>query len=392
MLAVILAALCFLPVMRGDTAEDFRVMGNVESVKRDGVAMVIFSTEPGRDDYLVMENNRIIGEILLLDRPGYKNTTHGFFRCVANYRIYNRKDRLLLRAGTPVGVSIARETVKRDFAEKTEPIPLRFHPRLKGERDGREMVFIPGGHFVFGSNSGEKDEYPQQIIVISDFYIDVHEVSNRDFLKYVRDANSRLPKSWSGSIREDDLPVLVGYYEAEAYAKWAGKRLPTEKEWEKAARGDGLAYRRNTDETYTTVPIPIIYPWGTGFDPSKANISEFWESPTLTQKHASGFQRGYLPVGYFTGSGESPYGAVNMAGNAAEWTSSWYRAYEGNSFSSSRYGTMYKVVRGGAWYNRRDRCRVSAREPAGAPDLDRAVAGFRCAKDPTVLDAITVVR
>jgi len=94
------------------------------------------------------------------------------------------------------------------------------------------------------------------------------------------------------------------------------------------------------------------------------------------------YTRGPVPVNIFDGPGNSPYGLVNMSGNAPEWTSSWYRAYPGNNNPDKRYGKQVKVIRGGAWYSERYRVRVSSRDIGGVPNIyNDYIAGFRCAKD-----------
>lgn len=369
-------------------AEEFRILGAVDAVRGDGIVTVLFPDKPDRESFSIIESERIIGDIKVIDLPCYRNEKFGFYRCTAIYSITAGRDRPLLKAGSPVGISIIRETMHRDFSEKPAPVAMRFRERVVGDKDGREMVLVTGGRFVFGSNIGEKDEYPEQIAEVGDYYIDRLEVSNRDYLKYVREMNTDMPATWNGRPRDDDLPVIVNYHEAGDYARWAGKRLPTEMEWEMAARGAGLDYLRNPDESYTIIRKPLQYPWGVKFDPSKANTAEFWVSPGVRADYAARYRKGYLPVQLFDGAGESPCGALNMAGNAMEWTSSWYRAYRGNAYANAKFGTMYRVTRGGAWYSSRNRSRVTSREPSGAPGLDRDVAGFRCVKDPTVLDVV----
>ena len=163
------------------------------------------------------------------------------------------------------------------------------------------MVLVPAGEFHMGSldddRFAEGDEKPQRVVYLADFYIDKLEVTNIEYKRFLDATGYRPPEKW----REGQYPVGADFYpiaeiswwEAMAYARWVGKRLPTEAEWEKAARGDDA--RR--------------FPWGDEFDPDLANIL-----------------KDYAPVAsYF--AGESPYGAVNMAGNVAEWTATAYGAY-----------------------------------------------------------------
>ena len=165
----------------------------------------------------------------------------------------------------------------------------------------QHMVFIPSGEFHMGSleddRFAEGDEEPQRVINLPAFYIDKLEVSNIEYKRFTDATGCRTPEHWKdGEYAEgtDFYPVAeVSWYEATAYAKWVGKRLPTEAEWEKASRGTDA--RR--------------FPWGDEFDQDFANREKDFE-----------------PVAsYFEGA--SPYEALNMAGNVAEWTATAYEAY-----------------------------------------------------------------
>jgi formylglycine-generating enzyme required for sulfatase activity len=252
------------------------------------------------------------------------------------------------------------------------------------------MILIPAGKFILGSNSGEKDEAPEQIIKLDDFYIDKYEVTNSDYYLYIIKSNSKPPISWvKGTFNdgEDNFPVIVSYNEAVKYAEWASKRLPTEEEWEKAARGTGLEIIKDSDGVYYVNEKPIIYPWGNKFDPSKTNSVEFWETKNIGEEIKKKYNKGLLPVHMFQDEGNSVYGVVNMCGNASEWTSSWYSAYKGSKYIDKMFGKQVKVIRGGSWFSLKDKLRVSNREYGGIPNLyEDNIAGFRCVKDPTIID------
>jgi len=174
-------------------------------------------------------------------------------------------------------------------------------PRAQQAGEIEGMVLVPGGPFLMGSTtadvSAESDEMPQRIIELPSFYIDQFEVSNIEYKRFLDATGYRPPPHWKEGTYDEDAdfyPVIeVSWWEAAAYALWAGKRLPTEAEWEKAARGtDG---RR--------------FPWGDEFHEDRANVT-----------------RAYEPINAHL-EGASPYGAVNMAGNVAEWTASVYEPY-----------------------------------------------------------------
>jgi formylglycine-generating enzyme required for sulfatase activity len=181
---------------------------------------------------------------------------------------------------------------------------VRLQPRVDpativAERDG--MVLVPAGEFTMGSQRGdawaESDELPQRIVQVAAFYIDQLEVTNLEFRRFLEATAWPVEGEDRDRIYTEDaefLPVTgVSWWDATAYARWAGKRLPTEAEWEKAARGTDL--RR--------------FPWGNEFLVDHAN--------NTTQM---------LPVGSKP-TGASPYGALDMAGNAAEWTATPYAPY-----------------------------------------------------------------
>lgn len=245
-----------------------------------------------------------------------------------------------------------------------------------------EMIEIPAGDFLFGSNAldtaaGSRelglnkplylDEHPQQTIHLDAFLIDRFEVTNADYRAFVVAENYWLPDPWQGNgfllsrailevaevpaLRRlaaetfnlnrdtrtldknalldaiesrrnelEDLPVSgVSWEDARRYCAWAGKRLPTEREWEKAARGtDGREF-----------------PWGNEWSLTRVNAGR-------------GEEYGVMPVGSLP-AGRSPYGVEDMAGNVMEWVSDWYQPYSGNDQPSKDYGERFKVARGGGW-------------------------------------------
>ena len=170
---------------------------------------------------------------------------------------------------------------------------------IVGDRDGAPMVFVPGGTFTMGNDGGQPAEGPAHKVRMASYYIDQHEVTVRQFRLFLSEVHYRgqPPHSWSEDFRQnpsasESLPmVMVNARDAQAYADWALKKLPTEAQWELAAR--------STDGR--------LYPWGT--EPSK-----------LTRP-AGASQIGPVMA---VPADVSPYGAFDMGGNALEWTRDWY--------------------------------------------------------------------
>ncbi|NKB80609.1 MAG: SUMF1/EgtB/PvdO family nonheme iron enzyme [Nitrospirales bacterium] len=234
------------------------------------------------------------------------------------------------------------------------------------EKDPVEMVPIPVGPFIRGSAQGEgrPDEQPRQKIYLDAFAIDKYEVTNSRYLKFVKETLHKAPFNvyGDGSIKEvsniADLPVVqVTWHDAVDYCFWAGKRLPTEAEWEKAARGqDG---RR--------------YPWGNDLgDKAQANYDREWES-----------HQTFSPVSSHPG-GQSPYGIYHLSGNVREWVQDWYgRDYYQIAPSRNPRGPemgILKVIRGGSWRSFESDIRTTARGKGGFALKTHGI-GFRCARN-----------
>ena len=229
------------------------------------------------------------------------------------------------------------------------------------------MNVVPQGAFLMGASDQDPDahpdEKPQRQVSLDAFCIDHTEVSNEQYAAFLSATNYPAPLNWNGSsyppgVNQNykDLPVVfVSWIDAQSYCIWQHKKLPTEAQWEKAARGaDGLTY-----------------PWGNTFDPTKANYGE-------TRP------RGLQTVDSYS-NGQSPYGVLNMAGNVAEWTSDLYLADaysrmpdlnpEGPTDSAS--GT--RVVRGGSYVDAMQNLRTTARLGTVQPTQTQGDIGFRCA-------------
>jgi len=242
------------------------------------------------------------------------------------------------------------------IVESIEEAKEKEQEEVKVDRD--KMVEVPAGIFLYGDDKHEENiEQP--------FYIDVYPVTNSQYAEFMKAGGYSDDKYWSDEGRKwreknniteplywrdekwnkPDHPVVgVSYYEAGAYANWAGKRLPTEKEWEKASRGtDGR-----------------MYPWGNEFDKEKCNINESGINMTSrVDRYPNGI---------------SPYGCYDMAGNVWEWTDSWYDKEE-----------KYKVLRGGSWSGYREGARCASRGRGwGDPGYRSVGGGFRCARTITL--------
>lgn len=214
------------------------------------------------------------------------------------------------------------------------------------------MALIKGGKFKMGDDDGEDaSEKPAHEVEVASFYIDRNEVTNADYAKFVKATSHKAPENWRGGNYpegEGDYPVAnVTWEDAAAYAKWAGKRLPTEIEWEFAARGtEGRKY-----------------PWGNDFDQEKLNSEE---SGNKQAKSVADFPDGATP--------EKVY---NLAGNVAEWTASDDSLYPG---STAKLTPGSKIVRGGGFSLDRKYASATKRTQVPPDTIDPAL-GFRCAKD-----------
>jgi len=276
---------------------------------------------------------------------------------------------------------IARPTTSESPPACTTPGAIWVSPK-----DGAEMVCVPAGEFTMGSYDGKSDEQPVRQFYLDAFWLDKTEVTNGQFSAFVRDtgyktktekegkglvligsfwepisgANWQHPEGPNSSItgKAKHPVVLVSWADAVTYCQWAGKRLPTEAEWEKAAGWD------------PKTKVAYKWPWGNTWDSRKANTVENELYTTTT-------------VGSYP-TGASPYGAMDMAGNVWEWVADWYDAsYDSKSPYRNPQGPVsgqYHTLRGGGWYNDSSRARVANRGSARPPREIDGNFGFRCAQ------------
>ncbi len=227
---------------------------------------------------------------------------------------------------------------------------------IKVGQDGAPMVLIPAGEFQMGSNSNLDREKPIHTVYLDAFYMDKYEVTNAQYKKFMDATGRKAPKYWNDpNLNAPDHPVVgVSWYDAAAYAEWAGKRLPTETEWEKAARG-GLDSKK--------------YSWGNEAVADNANRNgmggkDWWEYTA--------------PVGSFAPNG---YGLYDMAGNALEWCEDWSNEdYYSNSPRQNPQGPSWgtdRVLRGGSWLSTVGYIRCASRFNCN-PMAPFNSFGFRC--------------
>jgi len=281
------------------------------------------------------------------------------------------------------------------------------------------QVLVPAGEFIRGSNREDDlamrqqygfpsplfvDEHPQKKIHLDAFKIDVYEVTNKQFKTYILEARQMLPNAWMSNgyaitseqlemldidklrkmatdvfqvdmdtrqmdksslvsamlkkqSEQDNFPVTgVNWFAAKDFCKWRKGRLPTEAEWEKAARG----------------PDGLEYPWGNKWDPKITNTGDDGE-----------WEEGVAPVGSYPNN-RSPYGAYDMSGNVWEWVSDWYEPYEGSTYKTDAFGKHNRVLRGGggglghyaiSYFFR------GATRQFSEPEMESEDVGFRCVSD-----------
>jgi iron(II)-dependent oxidoreductase len=303
-----------------------------------------------------------------------------------------------------------QETILQAIALRTDlvyrPTFLLDTAPAPGGRPSGDSVIVPGGPFVMGAPEGARGEFvydnerPAQEVTLPAFRIDRALVTNRQYLRFMEDGGyvrselwspagwswlqevqARAPGHWRpsrgtcgpgwasewqvvtfGRLRppDPDCPVVhVSWYEADAYARWAGARLPSEAEWEKAAAWDPALGRARR------------YPWGDEpWEPGRANLDQARLEPLPARVHAEG---------------GSAYGCLQMLGDVWEWTSGWFDGYPGfvsfpyREYSEVFFGKTYRVLRGGSFATRAEVARCTFRN-WDHPERRQIFAGFRCAR------------
>jgi formylglycine-generating enzyme required for sulfatase activity len=230
-------------------------------------------------------------------------------------------------------------------------------------KDEVELVAIPAGEFIMG-HKYSYDTLPVRSLNLPTFSIDKYEVTNKRYKRFIDATGYKVPWSQEAAMatyiwdwqkrmypegKGDDPVVLVSWDDARAFCSWAGKRLPTEAEWEKAARG----------------AKGKPYPWGNDWAKGKSNTQE------------SGLKQ-TAPAGSFKDD-VSEYGVNDLAGNVSEWVEEWFAPYPGNPMTSYEERNKYRVLRGGSWDYAHSIANGYNRQYA-TPQSQMTAIGFRCVK------------
>ncbi len=271
------------------------------------------------------------------------------------------------KQSTPPPMKASTETPSRVVPTTTPEVSgAPATAKQVSDKDGMTLLYVPAGEFKMGAADSDSQatagEKPQHSVYLDAFWIDQIEVTNAMYAKCVTAGACQAPSSTKSSTRAsyygnsqfDNYPVIgVSWGDATAYCEWAGRRLPTEAEWEKAARGDDQR----------------TYPWGNDA-PDETRLNYNMEVKDTTR------------VGAYP-TGASPYGALDMAGNVWEWVADWYgENYYATTPDRNPTGPTsgkYRVLRGGSWDDEAPYVRASGHGGV-IPVMRDVIIGFRCAR------------
>ncbi len=267
---------------------------------------------------------------------------------------------------------IVSQEAPMDNEQKPTAMPivvLGVGSTMERRIDGMEMVYVPKGKFTMGSNDLDDEEKPVRVVDLNAYWIDKYEVSNAQYAMCVAVGECTIPNSSRSSTHPDyygidefnNYPVIhVSWHQASAYCAWVGGRLPTEAEWEKAARG----------------PNGSKYPWGN--ERPHCGLANYNQGSYENPDYCVG-DGDTSPVGSYP-DGASGYGALDMAGNVWEWVYDWYGPYDENDLDNPTGSTaeeLSHVLRGGSWRSNY-RGIHSAIRYKDNPDVTSSQFGFRC--------------
>jgi formylglycine-generating enzyme required for sulfatase activity len=294
------------------------------------------------------------------------------------------------------GVFVVRGTQPRqspldDQTQLLRRLAAVNDPALADELDG-SVVLVPAGEFLRGSDTGNYNEGPRQLVYLDAFEMDRYEVTNVQYSRFWAATGHEAPPYWKGGnypYGQADFPVVgIGWKDANDYCAWVGKRLPTEAEWEKVCRGaDGN-----------------LYPWGNQWDAQRANVDS-GKNPRLLYSHAGSpaawafawqllqvtpdvGKMGLRPVGSYP-DGVSPYGVMDLVGNASEWVFDWYNWGDYSQMPARNPVNLEPpwnhCVRGSAWHDPAGNIdQVSVWSLCSTRSSAHSIAdprtGFRCAR------------
>src|SRR5262249_14173825 len=292
------------------------------------VGLLIWMLLPSSKPVTLFVRGAPIGSKVFVDNVDYGETSADGTLKVSN-----------LKSGT-LNVKVSRpgykdftSTVKANGGEQmlvADLTPLPANTALPTQINYKgDMVLGPGGEFLMGDDS-RAEESPAHRVNIPDFYIDKCEITNAEYKAFCDATGKKYPTETEDNKnyfeKNPNSPVIsVSWDDAAAYATWAGKRLPTEEEWEKAASWDDKAKKKR------------LYAWGNDTDESRAAILKKGEAPGLSKLQSCGS----FPQDV------SSYGALNMSGSASEWVNGYFDAYPGNLTPNDKFGKGLRVIRGG---------------------------------------------
>ncbi len=327
-----------------------------------------------RKEELSKENNKLNPQIVVAIIGGIVTVAIALLSFPPFLRLFESKETPVVDATSTLGalVSGATTPVSSEVPSST-PMPL-----VTNEKNSQGMILIPAGEFIMGSDDGDLNEKPSHVVYLDSYYIDKTEVTNAAYILCVREGICQQPFSLSSRTRSqyygdgqfDNYPVInVDWGMAKAFCEWREARLPTEAEWEKAARGEN----------------GFVYPWGDAFSCHKGNFDDEEKIDGYFVPggpNCDGFED-IAPVGSFP-SGASSYGVLDMAGNVWEWVNSLSSPYPYNKDDGreSSNSSNMRSMKGGA-FTANDYYSRSSNRRQDTPIASNDNTGFRCALSAT---------